>query len=85
MKKYFLLLAIFAVLSCSNDNDKAIPACNCTQEVQFYYLEGSTTQEGDHYSYPIENPDCDANGQTNTIDTPFNGGIIRKVTTIVCE
>lgn len=85
MKKIFTLLFMATLLSCSSDNDNKVASCNCTNDVQYYYIENGNTTETDFISTPITDPDCSLDGQTTTTDTPFNGGVIRAVATINCD
>jgi len=84
MKKFILMLLITVTLiSCSKES--VAPDCQCTTEVQFYYYKNGITHVGDHYSNPIQNPDCSTNGQSITEESILNDGILRKVTTIQCH
>lgn len=84
MKKLLFLFITLLLFSCSTE-DASKELCNCNEEVSYYYIDNGTISPGDVFTYPIENPNCELNGQSYTQDTPFNGGIVRKVTIIVCE
>lgn len=86
MKKLFLfLLLAIVVTGCSPDDELQRVQCNCTETIQFTFIENGNSTPGDTEVNNIENPDCNANGQVTVVDTPFNGGILRKTTTINCE
>ena len=86
MKKIILSLVLLLVLSCSKDEVPRVQECTtCTEETQFYYTQNGVTTTGDHFSYNVEEPNCDDNGTVTVTHTPFNGGIITEETTIVCQ
>lgn len=86
MKKIILLLFLAISLGCSKEDEVAKQSsCQCREEVQYYFIQDGITTITDHTSNLIPNTDCEANGTFTTLDTSFNGGVIRKETTIICE